>query len=144
MTDFDKALSDITAMDEVAKMEYFITAAKLACQQLSDTTDTYNECNNALDKCSLWLNGKGVEPQEISHYLDAPDSEIPYMDEDQFAEDSDEQCSLIFITMIVGYIANRAYIASNRESDMSEIICEADESLITDIIEYGLRLNVLQ
>jgi hypothetical protein len=63
------------------------------------------------------------------------------LDEGNFESGGVEQNSLIFILMVVGYFANRAYRLSSLSDQMSESICEANDNLLPYFLEFADQLG---
>ncbi|WP_244138187.1 Imm6 family immunity protein [Burkholderia vietnamiensis] len=99
--------------------------------------ESFKVCERALVSCKDWLDGKPITPESLAFYLDADETENPWMQESIFRGDPVGLNALVFITMIIGHVAHIAYVNSGKSKYMSEIISEAGSNILEAIVEYG-------
>lgn len=104
---------------------------------------TWKQCAEARDTCRLWLSGERCDPEKLAYYLDSDEMQNGALSEQNFADDSLEQNSLILVLLVVGFFANQAYKVSGRQEKMSAVVCEADEGSIEYIVDYVERVGML-
>lgn len=124
------------------KASILLLAAEVANNSIKAEARTYVVCKKAIDLCWQWISESDVEPSALAFYLDASDQENPYMSETVFADSEPNKQALIFITMVVGYCANRAYKRSGRSAEMSETICEAGDSIEDALLDWGCSYGI--
>lgn len=91
--------------------------------------------------CWHWLAHAGVDPKDLSFYIDSDLTINGCLDERNFIGGSREQDSLILILLVVGFVANKAYKVAGVEHQMSEQVTEAGEESVGYIVGYVKRLG---
>lgn len=59
-----------------------------------------------------------------------------------FERNSSGLQSLIFITMVVGYVAHFSYLLAGNAEQMSEAITEAGDNILESIVKYGEKYGL--
>jgi len=104
--------------------------------------ESFDVCCQALRKCKEWVDGAPVSPENLAAYLDADEAKNPWLQESIFNEDPDGLNALVFVTMVVGHVANLAYVNSGESRRMSEAIAEAGSNIFESIAEFGERYGL--
>ena len=124
------------------KASVLLLVAEKVFNNLKSHVDAYNVCEKAVNDCWVWLGDREmVSPQSISYYVDSDEVQQGCLDESNFESGGVEQSSLIFILMVVGYFANRAYLVSGISDQMSESVCEANDNLLPCFLEFADQLG---
>jgi hypothetical protein len=109
---------------------------------LETYADTHSACSNAIDTCWTWLSDRdAVLPSDLAYYVDAGETSFGSLDELRFENDSIEKSSLIFIVMVIGYFAHKAYWVAGIPKQMSESVCEANDNLLPEFFKYAALLG---
>lgn len=126
------------------RINALLTAAHHANETIkSSHPETFFVCQKALAECGNWVdNEKSVLPETLASYLDAEDSQNPWMQETLFNDDPDGLNALIFITMVIGHISHIAYINAGKYEQMSEIIAEAGENIFQLLLDNGKKYGL--
>lgn len=140
--DNKEALSVIDSMMWIKKASIFLLLLDYALRNLNSASDTQEKCQEAVDRCWLWLSDRGVSAHELAYYLDSDEMQSGPLAEENFASESVEQNSLILILLVIGFFANKAYKVAELQEQMSEPICEADESSAVYIVDYIERTGL--
>jgi len=132
-------------MPMLDRVDVLLSAANVANKTLmAGYPNTYEVCSQAIQKCREWSNGGDIAPETLAEYLDADESDNPWMRESLFGANAEGLNALVFITMIVGHVAYLAYTRSGKADCMSQVICEADESILEYISDYGREYGLLE
>ena len=137
-----EALNLIDSMRWIKKASIFLLLLDYALRNLDSASGTQEKCQEAVDRCWKWLSDRGVGVDELAYYLDSDEMQSGPLAERNFASESVEQNSLILILLVVGFFANRAYKIAGLQEQMSEPICEADESSAVYIVDYIERVGL--
>ncbi|SCW81799.1 MULTISPECIES: Imm6 family immunity protein [unclassified Pseudomonas] len=137
-----EALKVIVSMMWVKKASIFLLLLDYALRNLDSAGGTQEKCQEAVDRCWLWLSNREVSAGELASYLDSEEMQSGPLAEENFASESVEQNSLILILLVVGFFANKAYKVAGLQEQMSESICEADESSTVYIVDYIGRIGL--
>lgn len=140
--DNKEALKVIDSMMWVKKASIFLLLLDYALRNLDSASDTQKKCQEAVDKCWRWLSDRGLSADELAYYLDSDDMQSGPLAEGNFASESVEQNSLILILLVIGFFANKAYKIVGLQEQMSEPVCEADESSAVYIVAYIERIGL--
>lgn len=139
----DKENSQLLSQSWARKASIFLLGAEKVINNLCSTQETYAVCQEAVNKCWLWLSDSSlVLPHELSYYIDDEHVQSGCLNEKIFVEGSVEQNTLIFILMVVALFANRSYSVSGIPEAMSESVCEADDSLLPFFFDLSSSLGV--
>ncbi|WP_431263011.1 Imm6 family immunity protein [Roseateles chitinivorans] len=118
--------------------EALLSAARMAAERLRVVREeTGAVCGEGLDKCERWLAGETVEPAELAWYLDADEEQNPWLRESLFKDDPETLRALVFVTMVIGYVAHFVYVQVAGQVQMPESIAEAGEGIVPDLVAYG-------
>lgn len=140
--DNKEALKVIDSMVWVKKASIFLLLLDYALRNLDSASETQEKCQEAVDKCWRWLSDRGLRPDDLAYYLDSDEMQSGPLAEGNSASESVEQNSLILILLVIGFFANKAYKIAGLQEQMSEPICEADESSAVYIIDYIERIDL--
>ena len=140
--DNKQALNLIDSMRWIKKASIFLLLLDYALRNLDSASGTQEKCQEAVDRCWQWLSDRGLSADELAYYLDSDEMQSGPLAEGNFASESVEQNSLILILLVVGFFANRAYKTAGLQEQMSEPICEADESSAVYIVDYIERIGL--
>lgn len=99
--------------------------------------ESFKVCERALVVCKDWLGGKRITPESLAFYLDADETENPWMQESIFSGNLAGLNALVFMTMVIGHVAHLAYVNSGKSKYMSDIVSEAGSNILESIAEYG-------
>ncbi|WP_116867006.1 Imm6 family immunity protein [Pseudomonas syringae] len=142
--EYKSALKVIDNMVWVKKASIFLLLLDYALRNLDSMSVTRERCQEAVDICWLWLIDRGVSADKLAYYLDSDEMQGGPLAEEKFASESVEQNSLILILilLVIGFFANKAYKLAGLQKEMSESICEADESSTVYIVDYIDRIGL--
>lgn len=140
--DNKEALKVIDSMVWMKKASIFLLLLDYALRNLDSASSTQEKCQEAVDRCWLWLSDRGLSADELAYYLDSGEMQSGPLAEENFASESVEQNSLILILLVIGFFANKAYKVAGLQEQMSEPICEADESSAVYIVDYIGRIGL--
>jgi hypothetical protein len=140
--DNKEALKLIDSMMWIKKASIFLLLLDYALRNLDSASGTQEKCQEAVDRCWLWLSDRGLSAHELAYYLDSDEMQSGPLAEENFASESVEQNSLILILLVIGFFANKAYKIAGLQEQMSEPICEADESSAVYIVDYIERIGL--
>ncbi|WP_347929562.1 Imm6 family immunity protein [Pseudomonas helvetica] len=140
--DNKETLEVIDSMVWVKKASIFLLLLDYALRNLDSASSTQERCQEAVNRCWLWLSDRALSADELAYYLDSDEMQSGPMAEENFASESVEQNSLILILLVIGFIANKAYKVAGLQEQMSEPICEADESSSVYIVDYIGRIGL--
>ncbi|MCQ3031994.1 Imm6 family immunity protein [Pseudomonas syringae] len=140
--DNNEALRVIGNMKWIKKASIFLLLLDYALRNLESASGTQEKCQEAVDRCWLWLSERGLSAYELSYYLDSDEMQNGPLAEENFASESVEQNSLILILLVVGFLANKAYKVAGIQEQMSEPVCEADENSVVYIVDYIERIGL--
>jgi len=144
--DNKEALKVIDSMMWTKKASIFLLLLDYALRNFDSASGTQEKCQEAVDRCWLWLSDRGVSADELAYYLDTEEMQSGPLAEENFASESVEQNSLILILililLVIGFFANKAYKVAGLQEQMSESICEADESSAVYIVDYIGRVGL--
>ncbi|MBI6834903.1 Imm6 family immunity protein [Pseudomonas syringae] len=140
--EYKSALKFIDNMVWVKKASIFLLLLDYALRNLDSMSVTRERCQEAVDICWLWLIDRGVSADKLAYYLDSDEMQGGPLAEEKFAFESVEQNSLILILLVIGFLANKAYKLAGLQKEMSESICEADESSTVYIVDYIDRIGL--
>ncbi|MCQ3001525.1 Imm6 family immunity protein [Pseudomonas syringae] len=133
----------IASMAWTKKASVFLLLLDQVLKGLDSSNSTWEKCAEARDTCRLWLSAKRCDPEHLAYYLDSDEMQNGVLSEQNFADGSLEQNSLVLILLIVGFFANQAYKFSDSQENMSAAVCEADEGSVEYIVDYVERVNML-
>ncbi|WP_231666430.1 Imm6 family immunity protein [Pseudomonas quasicaspiana] len=85
------------------KASIFLLLLDYALRNLESASGTQEKCQEAVDRCWLWLSEGGLSAYELSYYLDSDEMQNGPLAEENFASESVEQNSLILILLVVGF-----------------------------------------
>lgn len=118
--------------------EELLSAARRAAACLRVVRhETGAVCSEGLDKCERWLAGEDAGPAELAWYVDADEEQNPWMRESLFKDDPEALRALVFVTMVIGYVAHFAHVQVVGLDQMSEPIAEAGEWIVPDLVAHG-------
>ncbi|MDY0836683.1 Imm6 family immunity protein [Pseudomonas sp. SED1] len=140
--DNKEALKVINSMMWIKKASIFLLLLDYALRNFDAASDTQEKCQEAVDRCWRWLSDRGLSADDLAYYLDSDEMQSGPLAEGNFATESVEQNSLILILLVVGFFANKAYKIAGLQEQMSEPICEADESSAVYIVDYIERIGL--
>ncbi|AHL32074.1 hypothetical protein CD58_03840 [Pseudomonas brassicacearum] len=140
--DNKEVLKVIDSMMWAKKASIFLLLLDYALRNFDSASGTQEKCQEAVDRCWLWLSDRGVSADELAYYLDSEEMQSGPLAEENFASESVEQNSLILILLVIGFFANKAYKVAGLQEQMSESICEADESSAVYIVDYIGRVGL--
>ncbi|MDY0936075.1 Imm6 family immunity protein [Pseudomonas viridiflava] len=140
--DNKEALNLIDSMRWIKKASIFLLLLDYALRNLDSASGTQEKCQEAVDRCWQWLSDRELSADELGYYLDSDEMQGGPLAEGNFASESVEQNSLILILLVVSFFANRAYKTAGLQEQMSEPICEADESSAVYIVDYIERIGL--
>ncbi|RMS27982.1 Imm6 family immunity protein [Pseudomonas syringae] len=140
--EYKSALKVIDNMVWVKKASIFLLLLDYALRNLDSMSVTRERCQEAVDICWLWLTDRGVSADKLAYYLDSDEMQGGPLAEENFASESVEQNSLILILLVIGFFANKAYKLAGLQKEMSESICEADDSSTVYIVDYIDRIGL--
>ncbi|OLY74448.1 hypothetical protein AU074_26235 [Pseudomonas sp. ATCC PTA-122608] len=140
--DNKEALKVINSMMWIKKASIFLLLLDYALRNFDAASDTQEKCQEAVDRCWRWLSDRGLSADDLAYYLDSDEMQSGLLAEGNFATESVEQNSLILILLVVGFFANKAYKIAGLQEQMSEPICEADESSAVYIVDYIERIGL--
>ncbi|MBD8203283.1 Imm6 family immunity protein [Pseudomonas viridiflava] len=140
--DNKEALNLIDSMRWIKKASIFLLLLDYALRNLDSASGTQEKCQEAVDRCWQWLSDRELSADELGYYLDSDDMQGGPLAEGNFASESVEQNSLILILLVVSFFASRAYKTAGLQEQMSEPICEADESSAVYIVDYIERIGL--
>jgi hypothetical protein len=103
--------------------------------------ETNAVCTEALGLCWDWLGDRNLPPEALARYLDADELDNPWMSEAIFRNDLQGLNALIFITLVIGHVAYLAYMQAGKAQLMSEIVQEAGDQIIDQILLYKKSLS---
>lgn len=106
--------------------------------------ETFDVCKQAIQRCRDWLSHKPVNPEDLAAYIDADEAANPWMQESVFRTDPEGLNALVFMVMVVGFVAHLAYLRAGTPERMSEAIAEADENILESIADYGKAYGLLE
>ncbi|POA33805.1 MULTISPECIES: Imm6 family immunity protein [unclassified Pseudomonas] len=136
------ALKVIGSMVWMKKASIFLLLLDYALRNLDSANGTQEKCQEAVDRCWLWLSDRGLSADKLAYYIDSDEMQSGPLAEENFGSESLEQNSLILILLVVGFFANKAYKVAGLQEQMSEPICEADESSAVYIVDYIGRIDL--
>jgi hypothetical protein len=137
----EKKIEFIHAATWSEKAAGFLFISKAATANFLKGSETQLECRRAIGLCWHWLAHAGVDPKDLSFYIDSDLTINGCLDERNFIGGSREQDSLILILLVVGFVANKAYKVAGVEHQMSEPVTEAGEESVDYIVGYVKRLG---
>lgn len=140
--DNKEALKVIDNMMWMKKASIFLLLLDYALRNFDSASGTQEKCQEAVDKCWLWLSDRRVSADELAYYLDSEEMQSGPLAEENFASEGVEQNSLILILLVIGFFANKAYEVAGLQEQMSEPVCEADESSAVYIVDYIGRVGL--
>jgi SOS response regulatory protein OraA/RecX len=140
--DNKKALDVVNSMVWIKKASIFLLLLDYALRNLDMASGTQEKCQEAIDRCWLWLSDRELSADELAYYLEADEMQSGPLAEENFASESVEQNSLILILLVIGFFAHRAYKIAGLQEQMSEPISEADESSAVYIVDYIERVGL--
>lgn len=140
--DNKEALKVIGSMMWVKKASIFLLLLDYALRNLDSASDSQEKCQEAVDRCWRWLSDRGLSADDLAYYLDSDEMQNGPLAEGNFASESVGQNSLILILLVIGFFANKAYKSAGLQEQMSEPICEADESAAVYIVDYIERIGL--
>ena len=140
--DNKETLKVIDSMMWIKKASIFLLLLDYALGNLDSASDTQKKCQEAVDRCWRWLSDREVSAAELAYYLDSEEMQSGPLAEGNFASESVEQNSLILILLVIGFFANKVYRVTGLQEQMSEPICEADESSAVYIVDYIDRIGL--
>lgn len=140
--DKKEALQVIDSMMWIKKASIFLLLLDYVLPNLESASETQGQCQEAVAKCWQWLSDRGPNAAEIGYYLDADEMQSGPLAEGNFASGSLEQDSLILILLVIAFFANKVYKITGLQAEMSEQVCEADESSAVYIVDYIERIGL--
>lgn len=130
------------AMPWAKKASIFLMYSEKACLFFDDYPNTQRVCREAILACWGVLSNENIDPVVLSSFVDGNEGVNPYLQESIFLEGSNQKNALIYIVMVLGYFANYLYKLKEREDEMSENACEANDDILCYLIEWIKKLHI--